>query len=207
MIYFAEIFLLQHTDQTRTINKLILSSNTRLRETNNLTTKKGREANNMIGSKILYQYKHNRNKNSLTKIKMIRNTQFLPYGRPARCRTVYARRPTPWRGNAGKMEIVPLPRSTRNIRVSPRQSLFTVCDENVTSETFICLSNDKVEEAVSPFIGAPPLIWTKVAELREHHSRNISGEDMMYDDAQAEMVVSALWQWGEKNTKKTIYKV
>ena len=40
MIYFAEIFVLQHTYQTRTINKLIVSSNTRLIENNNMMIKK-----------------------------------------------------------------------------------------------------------------------------------------------------------------------
>ena len=38
----------------------------------------------------------------------------------------------------------------------PRPYLFTVCDKNVTTETFIRLYNHKVEESISPFIGSPP---------------------------------------------------
>ena len=53
MIYFVEIFVLQNTDRTRKINKVIVSSNTRLREKNDLMTKKGFEMKNIIMSKIL----------------------------------------------------------------------------------------------------------------------------------------------------------
>ena len=40
MIYFAEIFALQHTDQNVTINKLIVSSNAYLIENNNMMIEK-----------------------------------------------------------------------------------------------------------------------------------------------------------------------
>ena len=36
MIYFSEIFTLQHTDRTRKMNKLIISSNTRLKINDNI---------------------------------------------------------------------------------------------------------------------------------------------------------------------------
>ena len=54
------------------------------------------------------------------------------------------------------MKIVALSGSTGDISVSPRPSLSTVCDDIVTAETFIHLYNHKGEEAVSPFVGAPP---------------------------------------------------
>ena len=65
VMYFAELCVLQHTDQTQTINKLIVSSNTRLRENNNMMIEKGCETNNIIVSKILEQYTQNINKNIL----------------------------------------------------------------------------------------------------------------------------------------------
>ena len=40
IIYLADIFLLQHTYQNQTIDKLIVSSNTRLKENNNLIIEK-----------------------------------------------------------------------------------------------------------------------------------------------------------------------
>ena len=39
MIYFAEIFVLQHTDQTQGKNELIVYSNTHLKENNNMMIK------------------------------------------------------------------------------------------------------------------------------------------------------------------------
>ena len=54
------------------------------------------------------------------------------------------------------MEIVALPGSTSDRIVFSCLSLFTVCDENVTAETFIHLSNHLGEEAVSPFLGELP---------------------------------------------------
>ena len=53
MIYFVENILLQHTDWNRTINKLIVSINTRLSENNNLMIEKGCETNNIIVSKTI----------------------------------------------------------------------------------------------------------------------------------------------------------
>ena len=41
MKYFAEIFLLQHIDQTRTKNKLIVHSNICLSKNNGMMIKKG----------------------------------------------------------------------------------------------------------------------------------------------------------------------
>ena len=54
------------------------------------------------------------------------------------------------------MEIVAVPGSKSDRRVSPRPSLFTVCDENVAAKTFIHLSNHKEEEAVSRLIEELP---------------------------------------------------
>ena len=54
------------------------------------------------------------------------------------------------------MEIVPMIDYTSDIRVLPHPYLFTVCDDNVTAETFIDISNNEGEEVVSTFIGAPP---------------------------------------------------
>ena len=72
------------------------------------------------------------------------------------CRAVYVRRPTPQRRSAGTMEIVALTDSSSNRIVLPRPCLFAICDENVTAETSIHLSNHEVEEALSPFIRASP---------------------------------------------------
>ena len=47
-----------------------------------------------------------------------------------------------------------LPGSNSDRIVFPRLYLLTVCDENVKAETFIRLSNQLGEEAVSPFFGA-----------------------------------------------------
>ena len=75
---------------------------------------------------------------------------------PARCWAVNARRPTSWRVSLGKMEIVAVPGSKSDRRVSPRPSLFTVCDGNIIAKNFIQLSNHKGEEPVSLFIRALP---------------------------------------------------
>ena len=83
-------------------------------------------------------------------------------------------------------------------RVSPRSYLFTVCDENVTVETSINLSNNEGEEAVSPFIGAPSIIWTKVAESREHNYRDIYGKNMTDDEGTSRNVSVSITTVGSK---------
>ena len=52
--------------------------------------------------------------------------------RLSRCRDLNARQPTSWGGSEETMEIVALPGSTNDRRVSPWPSLFNICDDNVT---------------------------------------------------------------------------
>ena len=66
-------------------------------------------------------------------------------GHPECCQYANASRPTSWRGGAGKMKIVTLPGSTSDRIVSPRPSIFAICDDNVTVETFIHLYNSHLQ--------------------------------------------------------------